>query len=242
MRIGVVSDIHGNLEAFKAVLEAMGPVDELWCLGDIVGYGPNPRECIELLQAHRHRCVLGNHDAAVLGRLDLYWFNPVARKAIEWTASTLGPSAITYLKSLPDKVQEGNFTLVHGSLREPLEEYLVSVDAAMGHFRLQTTPYCFVGHSHIPLLFRELVPGRSVSLRQIAGNSSIHLGTERTIVNPGAVGQPRDGDPRASCAVLNLEAGTVEIARVPYDIEAVQRKMIAAGLPSPLAERLAYGT
>jgi predicted phosphodiesterase len=242
VRIGIVSDIHGNLEAFRAVLDAIQPFDQLWCLGDVVGYGPDPAECLELLREHRHLCVLGNHDAAVVGQLDLHWFNVTARRAIEWTASQLGPSAIAYLKSLPEKIEQDKFTLVHGSLRQPLEEYLVSADAAMEHFRLQNTPYCLIGHSHIPLLFRELVPGRSVSLRQISGNASIALGRERTILNPGSVGQPRDGNPWASCAVLDIERALVEVMRVPYDIPKVQRKIRAAGLPGSLADRLSYGT
>lgn len=242
MRIGIVSDIHGNLEAFEAVLRAMGQVDQLWCLGDVVGYGPNPAECLERLREHPHLCVMGNHDAAVIGRLDLGWFNLAARKALEWTSSQLGPSAMAYLKALPEKLEQGDFTLVHGSLRQPLEEYLVSPDAALAHLRLQGTPYCLIGHSHIPLLFRELVPGRSVSVRQIVNNASIALGRERAILNPGSVGQPRDGDPRASYAVLDLEGTLVEVNRVEYDIAAVQRKIRSAGLPGSLAQRLSYGT
>ncbi len=220
----------------------MGPVDQLWCLGDVVGYGPDPAECVELLREHPHLCIMGNHDAAVVGRLDLHWFNAAARIAIEWTASQLGPSALAYLKSLPDRIEEDKFTLVHGSLREPLEEYLVSPEAALAHFRLQSTPYCLVGHSHIPLLFREVVPGRSVSLRQVVDGASLVLGSERAIVNPGSVGQPRDGDPRASCAVLDIERALLEWMRVEYDLATVQRKILAAGLPSSLASRLSYGT
>ena len=242
MRTLIIGDIHSNLEAFRAVLddvERSGGFERLWCLGDVVGYGPDPVACIALLRRHEHLCVAGNHDHAAIGKLDTREFNPFAEAACLWTASRLRPEDIDYLSRLPEKVSEGDFTLVHGSLRHPIWEYLLSEGAARATFQLLDTSYCLVGHSHVPSLCRETQRGpRFESLRE---GGPLELGEERWIVNPGAVGQPRDGDPRASYVIYNDTSQTLMYQRVEYDIAATQEKMRRAGLPAPLADRLSFG-
>ena len=159
MRALIVSDIHSNLEAFQSVLEdatRRDGFDEVWCLGDTVGYGPDPGECIELLRQQNYTCVVGNHDLAAVGRLSTHDFNSHARAAAHWTAAQLVPEHAEFLASLPEVVQRGEFTLVHGSLRLPVLEYLVSDEAAFGTFKLLESRFCLVGHSHIPFVCREV--------------------------------------------------------------------------------------
>ena len=158
MHTAILADIHSNLEAFTAVLEDIqwrGGADEIWCLGDIVGYGPDPHDCIELLRQSKHICIAGNHDWAVLGKLSTADFNPDAAAAISWTAQQLTPDDISYLEGLPLTLEKDDFTLAHGSPREPIWEYLFSTTAAMASYEFFTTSYCLVGHSHIPLVFRQ---------------------------------------------------------------------------------------
>jgi predicted phosphodiesterase len=243
MRYAILADIHANLAAFKAVLEDIkgkGGVDEFWCLGDIVGYGPDPSACIELLRKHNPVCVAGNHDLGAIGRLDLSYFNPAAATACRWTASKLGPSDIQYLESLPLTVAKGDFFLVHGSPAEPVLEYVVSTGIAAKNFSFFDTPYCLVGHTHAPLAFKQL--GVDCSSIVLSPNIGLVLGAHRVIVNPGGVGQPRDGDPRASYAVYESEGSVLRLYRVPYDIDSTQDKMIQAGLPMSLVSRLETGT
>ncbi len=242
MRYAVVADIHSNLEAFRAVLsdlERRGGCDELWCLGDIVGYGPDPHACIELLRRHKGLCVAGNHDWAATGKLDTADFNPEAAAAARWTAGQLAPEDADFLNSLPLEAGKEGFTLVHGSPREPLWEYMLNVNSARENFAYLKTPYCLAGHTHSPLVFREAESG--VSLEPFAPGDKVKLGEERLIINPGGVGQPRDGDARASYAVYDSRAATVELFRVEYDIAAVQSSMKQKGLPLRLIIRLSYG-
>jgi predicted phosphodiesterase len=243
MRIAVVSDIHSNLAAFEAVIGAVGhdgPVDQMWCLGDLVGYGPDPGACIRLLTEYPHLCVAGNHDRAAAGMISTDEFNPVAAEAVTWTAAQLTDEARRYLAVQPELVVEDNFTLVHGSLRQPLWEYLVSERAAADHLALQATPYCFIGHSHLQLAFVEQGAGLPQGFLMHPG-ASLTLGDARIIANPGSVGQPRDGDPRAGYAVLDTDSATIRFHRVAYDIERTQRAMAVAGLPPSLIQRLAVG-
>jgi diadenosine tetraphosphatase ApaH/serine/threonine PP2A family protein phosphatase len=249
MRIIVVADIHSNREAFEAVLAhaesgpacpAGGPIDRLWCLGDVVGYAADPAACIALLRRYPHTAVVGNHDLAAVRELGTGDFNIVAARAAAWTADHLSPDERQYLSSLPLVVVEDEFTLVHGTLRHPVWEYLLSGDAAAEHLRLQDTPYSLVGHSHVPFVVVENEESLPV-LVPLKDGDVIQLGEGRIILNPGGVGQPRDGDPRASYAVYDSEARTITLHRVEYDVERAQRKIREAGLPPYLAERLTYG-
>ena len=238
----ILADIHSNLEAFQAVLEDVaqrGGFDQVWCLGDTVGYGPDPGNCIELLQWHDHVSVAGNHDYAATGLLGTHDFNTHARLAAQWTAPELVPEHARFLSSRPEVVRRQDFTMVHGSLRVPLLEYLISTEAAIGTFQLLESPFCLVGHSHIPFICRQSDSG--ASFESFPEGQAVRLGTEQLIINPGGVGQPRDGDPRPSYALYDADEGTVERHRVSYDIELTQEKMRRAGLPEPLIRRLNLG-
>ena len=244
MRVAIVSDIHSNLPAFEAVLrhaEAAGRVDALWCLGDTVGYGPHPNECIALLRRYEHRAVAGNHDLAACGKMGTEEFNQAAATAARWTAEQLSPTAREYLEGLPMVVSEGDFTLVHGSLRWPEWEYLLSSEQAQVQFELQRTPYSIVGHSHLPFVCRESASGGPPALLPTTDGERVELGATRLILNPGGAGQPRDGDPRASYALYDSDARSLAYHRVEYDIAATQQAMEAARLPRWLIERLSYG-
>jgi diadenosine tetraphosphatase ApaH/serine/threonine PP2A family protein phosphatase len=243
MRYAIVADIHANLAAFMAVLvdiEHRGEAEEVWCLGDIVGYGPEPHQCIELLRQTNHICVAGNHDLAAIGEVDTYEFNPDAAAACQWTARQLTPQDVAYIKSLPLVIEKDDFTLAHGSPREPIWEYVLSISTARQNFAYFKSKFCLVSHSHVPLVFSYGKAG-SCSFSQLSDNEELVLGEERLIINPGAVGQPRDGDPRASYAIYDSEMGKVNLYRVPYDIAATQAKMVEQRLPIRLVARLSYG-
>jgi predicted phosphodiesterase len=242
MRCLVLSDIHSNLEAFEVVLADAGRVDQVWCLGDVVGYGPDPNACVQLLRAQTPLCIAGNHDWATLGRLDLEDFNADAREANLWNRNELAESSLAYLHALPERRTEGAFTLVHGSPRHPIWEYILHPSTAESNFAHFETRYCLVGHTHSPMLFvkRDEGAARCEALLPTVGRP-YRLERGRFIINPGSVGQPRDGDPRASYLILDTEALTVEYRRVPYPMELTQRKMKEHKLPSRLGLRLAYG-
>ena len=242
MRVAILADIHSNLEAFTAVLADItrkGEVDEIWCLGDVVGYGPDPGPCIELLKRCNHVCVAGNHDLAAIGKVDTKYFNSHAAAAIDWTAQQLSWEDKQYLEKLPLTIEKDNFTLVHGSPMDPVFEYLISGGIAARNFSRFKTAYCLVGHSHQPISFKqegsEVVPiGLSIGVGVILGKS-------RMIINPGAVGQPRDGNPEASYILYDDTASIARLVRVAYDIETTQQKIMKAGLPVHLATRLKEG-
>lgn len=243
MRYLIISDIHANLAAFEAVLNDAGDFGKIWCMGDLVGYGPDPNECIEKLREFDHLCVAGNHDWAVLDRLSLEDFNPDAQKACLWTRERLTPHNHDYLASLPTVLIEEGFTLVHGSPRQPVWEYVLYPSIARPNFKHFGTQCCFIGHTHVPVIF-QLVPqefGEYCELVQPPLNGPIPLGEHRLLINPGSVGQPRDGDPRASYAILDIEHLTIEYRRIPYPIEKTQRCMEEAGLPERLISRLSLG-
>jgi predicted phosphodiesterase len=243
MRYLVLSDIHSNLEAFEAVLDDAGPVDLVWCLGDVVGYGPDPNACVELLKSLPHLCVAGNHDWATLGKLDLSDFNSDARKANLWNREQLTPQNLAFLDALSELLVEEQFTLVHGSPRHPIWEYIIYTTTAESNFAHFDTPFCFAGHTHAPAIFRlKDKNGEKVcEPAPPALDGPISLGPERAIINPGSVGQPRDGNPQAGYAILDMEALTVEHYRVAYPIEKTQAKMLEHDLPLRLAVRLGYG-
>jgi predicted phosphodiesterase len=242
MRCAVIADIHANLSAFTTVLgdiKQRGGADEIWCLGDIVGYGPDPHECIELLRQYKHVCVAGNHDWAAIGKIDTSYFNPFAAAACSWTTQQLSPDDVQYLESLPLTIEKGDITLVHGSPMEPIWEYVISTSIAAKNFAFLKSKFCLVGHSHVPVVFKE----ESGSCRSVQFSPGIGmvLGDNRLIINPGGVGQPRDGDPRASYAIYDSESRIIRLYRIPYDIGATQDKMMQAGLPIHLVTRLQEG-
>jgi len=239
MHILVLSDIHSNLAALEAVLADAGEVDQVWCLGDVVGYGPDPNECVERIRQLSPLCVAGNHDWGVLGKLDLDDFNAYARQACLWNREQLTDENREYLESLSERLVEGDFTLVHGSPRAPIWEYIMSLDVAALNFAAFETHYCFVGHTHVPIIFVE--QGSSCKALRLPEARRVQLGPERLIIHPAGVGQPRDGDPRASYVILDDEALVIEHHRVQYPIEVTQRKMEKAGLPRQLIDRLDYG-
>ena len=236
----LLADVHSNLEALEAIFADCGHFDRIWCMGDVVGYGPNPVQCLEVLRSHDLHCVAGNHDAAVAGVLSVDDFNYAAAWAAQWTTSQLGQDDLQYLRALPLSLEEGAFTLVHGSLRSPLWEYLVSTETASASLALLQTTYCLVGHSHLPFICREQ-PGRTPEFCEFPEKHPVPLTYERWVINPGGVGQPRDHDPRSSYAIYDSDAGSIERRRVVYDIAKTQRKMELAGLPEPLIHRLEFG-
>ncbi len=242
MRVLVCSDIHANLPALDAMLEDAGQVDAVWCLGDVVGYGPDPNECVARIKALPEcLCLAGNHDWAALGKLDLENFNADARRAVIWTRDQLTPESRQFLEERPERLGPlgERYTLAHGSPRYPIWEYILDTRTARVAFDHFDTQVCFVGHSHVPAIFR--LKSEQVELVLPVPDEPIVLNEGRYIVNPGGVGQPRDGDPRASYLVLDTEANSVTYRRVAYPIEEVQRRMIEARLPVRMIARLSYG-
>jgi predicted phosphodiesterase len=243
VRYLVVSDIHSNLVAFEAVLNDASPFEAVWCLGDVVGYGPQPNECIERLRALPFQCVAGNHDWASISKLDTSDFNPDAVQAALWTRDQLTRDNWKFIQELPEKLVEGDFTLVHGSPRHPIWEYITHPGVAAQNFSCFDTAYCFFGHTHEPAVYLSLNEQDSEreELPELVQRTTIHLDRHRWLINPGGVGQPRDRDPRASYMLLDPQARTLEYRRVEYPVEETQRLMRAAGLPPRLVERLEYG-
>lgn len=241
MRILVISDIHANLTALEAVLQDAGEFDSVWCLGDLVGYGPDPNECI-----HRIRqlpgivCLLGNHDAAVIGRIDIDSFNHEAQMVVAWTRDVITPDNLAYLRQLPERLVIDSVTLVHGSPRQPIWEYLLDTRTATQNFDYFSTPYCFVGHSHLPSIFHLGDGKRNAKLIIPEAQLSLEL-TPRAILNPGSVGQPRDRDPRAAYAIYDPEMQTWAYHRVEYRVSEVQERMVSACLPRRHIVRLSAG-
>lgn len=242
MRILVLSDVHANLVALEAVLNAAaGEWDQLWFLGDLVGYGPQPDECISLLRDHGALCLSGNHDWAVLEKLDMADFNADARQAVEWTRSQLSPDNRAFLDSLPPRREENGVTMAHASPRHPVWEYVLDMDTALENFEHFETPLCLIGHSHVPLVFH--LDQAALELSGFVGlhGDEVKLESGRRILNPGSVGQPRDGDPRAAYAFLDAKANTWTWQRVAYDIAETQRLMRDRNLSARLIERLEVG-
>lgn len=267
MRILILSDIHGNLVALESVLSAAaGRYDAIWCLGDIVGYGPRPNECVALMREQAALCVMGNHDLAALGHpaIDVENFNPHARQAVLWTRETLTAESRAFLTQLPDTpvLPPGHDTLLvtHASPREPVWEYVLTPNVAWENFAVVDQEICLVGHTHKPAIYRwrlyhevdlehsdavddsELVA--EVSSLQAPVGAQVQLDTsaeQRVILNPGSVGQPRDNDARAAWAILDLEQMRWQYERTPYAIELTQSQMNAVGLPRRLIDRLSYG-
>jgi predicted phosphodiesterase len=242
MKIAVVSDIHGNRHALEAVLDAIeaSPCQELWCLGDLVGYGADPDACVELARNHAAVCLAGNHDLGVLGALPLEEFSKGAALAARWTQETITPATRTYLESLrPSNVDEV-VGLFHASPRDPVWEYVLSPLQAELCLDAQTHRVCLIGHSHVALSFSRM-EGTPATGQTREQGSELDLQAGEWLINPGSVGQPRDGDPRAAWLALDTEAWSAAYQRTEYDIDAAALAIRAARLPDSLAERLYYG-
>ncbi|MEE8466114.1 MAG: metallophosphoesterase family protein, partial [Dehalococcoidia bacterium] len=222
MRALILSDIHANLEALEAVLsdaKARGGFDVIWCLGDTVGYGPDPGRCVDRIREFDLVAVAGNHDHAAVGLIDAHDFNDAAKAAAVWTAGQIDPGQREYLTSLPFVSVQDSFTLVHGSLRDPIVEYLLDRNSAVGTLALMETKYCLVGHSHIPFVCCEVAGNpQDPEFAEFPEDEPLVLGEERRIINPGGVGQPRDRDPRPSYAIYDSFETVIQRHRVTYDI------------------------
>jgi len=239
MRAVVVSDIHANLAALDAVVAAAGSVDGIWHLGDVVGYGPDPDAVVGRLRALGAIGVQGNHDAAALGGDEIEWFNPDARRAMEWTRAAISPATRRWLADLPLTLTIGEVTLVHGSPRDPTWEYITSIPVARAGFATLPTRVGLHGHTHLPRAWLE--EDGAIEVIGPGDGSVLDLRGRRALVNPGSVGQPRDGDPNAAFAIVDTVADTVAWHRVAYDVAGVQAAMRAAMLPANLAARLSVG-
>lgn len=242
MRVLIISDVHANLVALHTVLDTVGPVDEVWSLGDIVGYGPRPAECVDLIRdAAPNISIIGNHDWAAIGRLPLDDFNPTAKFASYWTRMQLNPDQLQYLESLPNRMIDRNWTVVHGSPRSPIWEYIYNAQIAAINFPMIDTRVCFVGHTHVQFHISETQANANTAPRQPDHGEVLDLSSDRFIINPGSVGQPRDGDSRAAYVVYEPEEMRVSFGRVAYDIAQTQEQMSEAGLPASLINRLTFG-
>lgn len=243
MRYGILGDIHANLSALKAVLESMDRegVQQLISVGDIVGYGAAPRECVALVRECNAVTVMGNHDAACIDRLDTLYFNPYARAAVQWTRGVLGKSDRAWLEGLPLVQHLEHCSVAHGTLFEPERfDYIQSTEEADPSLDVMPLPVCFVGHSHVPvtlLRLKELQGATAYTTESEVDLSEAH----RALVNVGSIGQPRDEDPRAAYAIYDSDLEKVWIKRVPYDIDFEAHRILNAGLPPVLAERLYLG-
>ncbi len=239
MRIAVVSDIHANLVALDAVLTAAGPIDAVWHLGDVVGYGPDPDGVVERLAGIAAVGVAGNHDLAALGGTEIDLFNPDARAAMLWTRGRITAGTRAWLAALPRTRVEGGMTLVHGSPRDPVWEYITSMPVARANLAVLETRIGLHGHTHLPMAWADQ-DGRIDAISPGPG-SSFRLDGRPALLNPGSVGQPRDGDPSASWLEIDTDAGVVTWRRVAYDVEAVHAAMVDGDLPVRLADRLRLG-
>jgi predicted phosphodiesterase len=242
MRILVISDVHANYTALEAVLNAAGAVDETWCLGDMVGYGPDPNAVVEQIREIPNlTCILGNHDMAVIGRIPFEAFNGDARRTLEYHERVLTADNMDYLRSLPHNLKvRGEVSMVHGSPRDSVWEYILNTLSARLNFDHFTTPWCFVGHSHLQCMFQLDPRNDRVNLFPIRAGDRVPL-QPRAILNPGSVGQPRDRDARAAYAIYHTEQNVWEPRRVMYNIPEVQQRIRDAHLPEKHAIRIAEG-
>jgi diadenosine tetraphosphatase ApaH/serine/threonine PP2A family protein phosphatase len=244
MRILIVSDIHANFVALEAVIQDASSFEQIWCLGDIVGYGPQPNECIDRLREFDIISLVGNHDLGVVGKAGLWDFTPDAQEIIFWTRHWLSTSNLDWLNSLSGmtRLVEHGVTLVHASPRDPLWEYIVTRETAKDNLDFIETPFCLNGHTHQPIIFRKPWDGLKVLEERLPVNSPVRLlAHDRMFINPGSVGQPRDEDPRAAYALLDLDTMTLTHRRVLYDVSATQKLMKQAKFPNRLIRRLRFG-
>jgi diadenosine tetraphosphatase ApaH/serine/threonine PP2A family protein phosphatase len=243
MRILVVSDVHANLAALDAVIKDAGAFDRVWCLGDMVGYGPDPNECIDRLRSFDSLCLAGNHDLAVVGKVTLVDFNPDAKEAVAWSRFRISATNREWLETLPTMcvAPEFDITLVHGSPVDPIWEYIFTPPVARASFESINTRHCFYGHTHVPLVFRKPEFESGISEERLRVNVSVSLKLDRLLINPGSVGQPRDDDPRAAYAIFDTDAMALTHRRVQYDVTATQTKMKDTKFPGRLIRRLRFG-
>jgi diadenosine tetraphosphatase ApaH/serine/threonine PP2A family protein phosphatase len=241
LRVAVISDIHANLHGLEAVLEAIDadPPDELWCLGDLVGYGPRPNEVVDVIRERAQLCLVGNHDLGVLGRLDLEEFSLDAAAVVRWTQTVLLDENRAFLEGLEPEAKVDHAELFHASPRDPVWEYVISEETALAALESTVAPLVLVGHSHVALSV-SLMNG-DLSGAVAPEGTEAPLDEARWLLNPGSAGQPRDGDPRAAWLELDFEARTARFHRAPYDIERTQAELRERDLPEALAERLAHG-
>jgi len=242
MRTLIISDIHANLTALTTVLDAAQPYDRVWCLGDVVGYGPDPNKCIERLQALPGlKCIKGNHDAAILGEIDINAFNLDARAALVWLETKLAPQNRRWLADLDERLILEGITLAHGSPRNPVWEYVMDAQTARQNLSEFDTKICLVGHTHIPCVFQQDGGGlERMGLYAMSPGIAFRI-ERRAILNPGSVGQPRDRDPRSSYVIYDSSSEEWTYHRVEYDIIKVQKRIRAVGLPERHASRLVSG-
>jgi predicted phosphodiesterase len=241
MRIAVISDIHANLHALESVLAEIdaASIDEIWCLGDLIGYGPKPNECVEIVRERAKICLVGNHDLAVLGQIDLETFAGEAGEAARWTKTVLSGESGSFLRSLAPSGRADGVTLAHGSPRDPVWEYVLTAAAAAAALAGTEEPLVLVGHSHIALAIGSIDGTLTGGLAP--EGVDVDLAAAKHLLNPGSVGQPRDGDPRAAWIVIDRDSGRATFRRTEYPIEQTQAEMRDLGLPEALAERLAHG-
>jgi diadenosine tetraphosphatase ApaH/serine/threonine PP2A family protein phosphatase len=244
MRVAAISDIHANLPALEAVFAAIdgAGVEEVWCLGDVVGYGAEPDRCADLLRGRCSVCLVGNHDLAVLGALDLAAFSEAAAEAAAWTRENIAERTLEMLRALEPAGRREGIALFHASPRDPVWEYVLSAEQADACLDAQPERVALIGHSHAALFFFRPASEHGEARGAQAGDDALlRLGEGRWLVNPGSVGQPRDGDPRAAWLELDTEAQTARFHRVGYDVDRAAASIAAAGLPRRLAERLHSG-
>ncbi len=247
LRLAILSDIHANLPALEAVLEQVqdAGVDETWCLGDVVGYGAQPNECSALVRERCSISLVGNHDLAALDRLDISTFSPAAAAAVRWTREAMSPATVEFLAGLEPAAESAELALYHASPRDPVWEYVLWPDQAAECIRVQSTRVSLVGHSHVALFFALADDGAGARAEargaQAGAGTSLEVGRGRWLINPGSVGQPRDGDPRAAWLELDTEAWKAGFHRVDYDIDRAADAIVAAELPEHLARRLYVG-
>jgi predicted phosphodiesterase len=241
MRVAVISDIHANYHALEAIFAAIDleQPDEIWCLGDLVGYGPQPNRCCTAVAGRATICLAGNHDLAVLGALSIETFTPDAAEAARWSADVLDDDARTYLEGLLPLLRRKDAELYHASPRDPIWDYVLTEEAVFDSLALTTAPLVLVGHTHLPLALTQ--KGNSITGGLAPGGTEVALEDGRWLLNPGSVGQPRDGDPRAAWLMLDLDTCLASFRRTEYPVERTQEEIVAAGLPDALATRLALG-
>jgi diadenosine tetraphosphatase ApaH/serine/threonine PP2A family protein phosphatase len=241
MRYLVISDIHANLPALNAVLDAVQHFDKVWCLGDLVGYGPNPNDCISRLRELPFACIAGNHDWGTVGRANLLVFHNDARQILYWTQNILSSDNYAFLSELPTTIEVDEYLLAHGSPSDPIWEYIIDAGTAKRNFIGLRSRIAFVGHTHVPVIFEYIEDDGYVQLIWPNWGAPISVEGRRLIINPGSVGQPRDGDPRASYGILDTEAQTWEVHRLSYPVEVTQERMREKGLPQRMIDRLILG-
>jgi predicted phosphodiesterase len=245
VRIAAISDVHANLPALESTLEAIdaASIEEIWCLGDVVGYGVEPDACADLVRERCAVCLVGNHDLAVLGALDVASFSEAAAEAVRWTQDNVAERTLEFLRELEPSGERGGIGLFHASPRDPVWEYVLSAEQAGAGMDASSSRIGLIGHSHVALFFVRPEGGGEEETRgaQASDGALLDLSRGGWLLNPGSVGQPRDGDPRSAWLELDVDAETACFHRIPYEIERAAAPIAAAGLPGRLADRLYTG-